>query len=134
MSATKPQLVTVTMEEARLLRAPQTDAPSRLIEVIKMTAQKALTPSLTVSPAVIALFITLIIQTVGIVWWAASISKDNESNAKKIEELKSDVATQKVYIDTTREKFIKMETLVSTMQSESQLKQLLQNEKEKERK
>jgi hypothetical protein len=129
MSA-KPQLVTVTMEEARALNTPRTDERSgSWFEAIKMTAQKALTPSVSVSPAVIGLIITLVIQTVVIVWWAASISKDNQNNAEEIKTLKSDLSTQKVYIDTTREKFIKMEALVDALQRESQLKKLLSEEK-----
>ena len=131
MSA-KPQLVTATLEEVRALKTPQPDESKQTwYEVIKMTAQKALTPSVSVSPAVISLILALVIQTVVIVWWAASISKDNEANAKKVEKLQSDYDTLKVYIDTTREKYIKMEALVESLKSESQLKQLLEKERGK---
>jgi hypothetical protein len=132
MSTAKPQLVTATVEEVRALRAPHIEEqPGGWYEAIKMTAQKALSPSVSVSPAVIGLVITIVIQTVIIVWWAASISKDNDANAKKVEKLQSDLETQKVYIDDIRGKYIKMETLMSALQSESQLKQLLREEKEK---
>ena len=131
MSA-KPQLVITTQEELRALKAPHTDERNRTwLEGIKMTAQKALTPSVSVSPAVIGLLLTIVIQTVVIVWWAASVSSVTTNNTKEIEKLRSDFDTQKVYLDNTREKFIKMETLVSTMQNESQLKQLLEKEKGK---
>ena len=132
MSAAKPQLVTATADELRALKAPRAEeSPRNWYEAIKMTAQKAVSPSVSVSPAVIGLVITIVIQTVVVVWWAASISKDNDANAKEIIKLRTEVDTQKVYIDTTREKFIKMEAVVEALQRESQLKKLLSEEKGK---
>lgn len=103
----------------------------RLYEVLLMTIQKANNPSVHISPAVIGLTLSLVIQTVFVVWWAASIQKETEKNAEVIKEMKSVIETQKVYIDNAREKFIKMETVVEAIQRQQQLENLVKQKEGK---
>jgi hypothetical protein len=97
----------------------------RFVEALIIMINKAATPSIAISPAVIGLVITIFLQTAAGIWWAASISKETEANKEEIKELKSDRDIQKVYIDTTREKFIKLESTLEGIQREKQLENML---------
>lgn len=136
MSSVKPQLELATKEEymEELLNLPNNKITIRkkLQEGLSMTINKINSPSISVSPAVIGLIFTLIVQTCMGVWWAASISAESTSNRLKIEKLQSELDTQKVYIDTAREKLIRIQADVEAMQNKNQLEQLLK-EQQKER-
>src|SRR5687767_1060753 len=95
-----------TLPNTRIGNKPLYD---RLYEGILMVIQKATAPSVTISPAVIGLCITIFVQSGLGIWWAASISKDSVKNESGIETLKKENSTMKVYIDNLREKQIKME-------------------------
>lgn len=98
---------------------------SKLHEGFIMTVNKANSPSVTISPAVIGLIFTIIIQTCVGVWWAASLSKEVENKDVQIKELKSDVTTMKVYIDTNREKQVKLEAQIEGLSKDLQKIDLL---------
>lgn len=97
----------------------------RIYEGILMVIQKANTPSISISPAVIGLLLTIVLQTCAGMWWAASLSKDSANAIKEIEALKSENATQKVYIDNLREKQIKMEATQDNLVREQQVLNLM---------
>jgi hypothetical protein len=103
----------------------------RFVEAINIMTTKAATPSIAISPAVIGLVLTMFIQTVGIVWWAASISKEMEKNKDEIKVLKDELGIQKVYSGDTREKFIKMEALIDSIQKDRQMEILLRQKEGK---
>lgn len=112
------------------LRAlPQTSHPETLLESLKrgmtMTVQKAIAPTIPVSPAVIGLLFTIVVQAGVGIWWASSMSKEVEFNKQEIQTLKSTIDTQKVYIDTSREKQIKLEAAVETLEKQQQQTNLL---------
>lgn len=92
---------------------------------IAMTIQKAATPSVNISPAVIGLLLTIAVQLGVTIWWASGISKDLERNKQDIIELKSVVETQKVYIDNSREKQVKLEAAVENLEKQQQQMNLL---------
>jgi hypothetical protein len=96
-----------------------------VIKGITMTVQKAIAPTVPVSPAVIGLLFTIIVQAGVGIWWASSMSKEVEFNKQEIQTLKSTVETQKVYIDTSREKQIKLEANVETLEKQQQQTNLL---------
>lgn len=94
-------------------------------EFILMTIQKSNAPSIQISPAVIGLLFTMIVQAGLGIWWASSISKEVEYNKQEIQSLKSTVETQKIYIDTSREKQIKLEAAIETLEKQQQQTTLL---------
>lgn len=98
---------------------------TKLYGGILMTVSKATSPSVTISPAVIGLVITIILQTCIGVWWAASLSKEVENKDNQIKELKSDMATMKVYIDTSREKQVRLEAKIDQIEKEQQVTNLV---------
>lgn len=129
----KSKLAVVTIEEAQAIRNSKITEEgiiARIYGAILMTTQKALTPSVSMSPAVIGLLVVLVAYIVGITWWAAGVSRDSDNNTKslvrielefnskivnnkeEIDKLRMENQTQKVYIDNTREKLIKLEALL----------------------
>jgi hypothetical protein len=94
-------------------------------EVISMVIQKSNAPSVQISPAVIGLLFTIILQAGIGIWWASSMAKEVEFNKQEINSLKSTVETQKVYIDTSREKQIKLEAAIETLEKQQQQTNLI---------
>lgn len=109
----------------------------KIIGWITMTTSKIKESSSNSSIAIIGLILAFLIQTVVVVWWAAKVSGSNEQHEKDIQELRQDMKSvlgeQKVYIDNTREKFIKMEAIIEGMRNEKQLEDLLLRKKAEER-
>jgi len=97
----------------------------RLWGNILMTVQKINAPSVALSPAVISLLFVIVLQFGAMMWWASGISKDSQHADKEIEDLKSANATLKVYIDTSREKQVKLEAAIETLEKQQQQTTLL---------
>lgn len=97
----------------------------KINEGLNMAIQKATSPSVAVSPAIIGLLITIIVQFGAGIWWGASISKDSSRNAEEIKTLQSENATLKVYLDNLREKQIKMEATQDNLVREQQVLNLM---------
>lgn len=125
MVSAQKSLAIVTTEEARQINRKASRKGLR--EWVIMAINKATESSIkvAVSPATIALVITLLLQTIAAVWWAATTAQVQLETSKKVSDLENRIETQKVYIDTAREKLIKLEAQVETMQQKQQLEQLL---------
>lgn len=113
--------------QVRLLPQKQAIEPlyKRIIGSIVMTAQKANSPTITVSPAVISLLLAIVVQLGFTIWWASGTAKDVEHANKEIQDLKSENTTMKVYIDTSREKQVKLEAAIETLEKQQQQTNLL---------
>lgn len=102
--APEPFLVTKESEaemaaiSSNLRALPQNERSKTLFEELKkgiaMTVTKATSPTVPVSPAVIGLLFTIVVQAGVGIWWASSMSKEVEFNKQEIQSLKSTVETR----------------------------------------
>lgn len=128
MVAAQKALVVVTEEEARRLNNPPLlDWREKLIMVLNKVSEPL---KIAVSPATVTLAVVLLLQTIAVVWWAQGVSKDLQSDRETIQKLDGELGKQGMLINDWREKVIKMQAILDSMERERQLQQLL-NERKK---
>lgn len=130
MVAAQKGLVVVTEEEARRLNTPaQPSWRGRIIMAISKASESSV--KINVSPATIALLVTLLLQTIAVVWWAQGVTKDIEVNKKTIMELQGEQGKQQMLINDYREKIIRLQTIVERVDRDNSIEKTINDRLEK---